>query len=755
MDRKWTVVHCDGFDIYENRGGRRIALAQDSGRGIVERDGYAFRDLDGSGELVPYKDWRLSPEERAADLSGRLSIEEIAGLMLYSPHQAIPGKGLFDALFSGTYGGKKYADAGVKPWALSDQQKNFLKNDHLRHVLVTVFEDTETAARWNNAVQALVEGIGHGIPVNTSTDPRHSSDSSSEFNAGAGGKDISKWPEHLGLAATFDPGMVRRFGRVAAMEYRALGIATALSPQIDISTDPRWMRFNGSFGEDPVLATDMARACCEGFQTSEAELELADGWGYGSVNAMVKHWPGGGSGEAGRDAHYAAGKYAVYPANNFEMHMRPFVEGAFRLSGGTRFASAVMPYYTISWGVDRKYGENVGNSYSRYITRDLLREQAGYEGVICTDWNITHDNDRLYSFTSGKCWGVEHLTIAERHYKALMNGVDQFGGNHEMAPILEAYAMGVREHGEEFMRRRFEASARRLLLNIFRPGLFDNPYLSVDESVATVGRRDFVQSGFEAQVKSIVCLKNRRGVLPIAPGGRVYMPRNHTAESLDWFGNTIPEREEYLIDPKVVEQTYPLAASAAEADFALVVMRTPMSPGFSEADAANGGNGYIPISLQYGPYSAPSARAESIAGGDPLEKGVNRCYRGKEAIVYNRSDLRRLLETRRELGDKPLVVILKMDKPTVVSEFEPAADAILVDFGVGAAALMEIVSGRTRPSGLLPLQIPRDMETVETQAEDLPRDMIPHRDSEGNVYDFAFGMDFAAVIDDERVKKYR
>ncbi|MDR1745587.1 MAG: glycoside hydrolase family 3 C-terminal domain-containing protein, partial [Planctomycetota bacterium] len=224
---------------------------------------------------------------------------------------------------------------------------------------------------------------------------------------------------------------------------------------------------------------------------------------------------------------------------------------------------------------------------------------------------------------------------------------------------------------------------------------------------------------------------------------------------LDWFGNAVPESDKYHIDCDEVAKTYPLAPTPGDADFALVVMRTPMSPGFDDDDLAAGGSGYVPISLQYGPYAAPTARERSIAGGDPLEKGVNRAYRGKEAIVYNRSDLTRFMETRKALGDKPLVVILKMDKPTIVREFEPHADAILVDFGVGAAALMDIVSGRQTPSGLLPLQIPRDMETVEAQAEDMPRDMEPHRDSEGNVYDFAFGMDFTAVIDDDRVKKYR
>ncbi len=124
--------------------------------------------------------------------------------------------------------------------------------------------------------------------------------------------------EEIGLAATFDPDIVKRFGEIASKEYRALGIATALSPQIDMATDPRWGRFNGTFGEDPKLATDMARAYCDGFQTTRNGLDGTAGWGADSVNAMVKHWPGGGSGEGGRDAHFNFGKYAVYPGGNFE-----------------------------------------------------------------------------------------------------------------------------------------------------------------------------------------------------------------------------------------------------------------------------------------------------------------------------------------------------------------------------------------------------------------------------------------------------
>ncbi|GAE93115.1 beta-glucosidase [Gracilibacillus boraciitolerans JCM 21714] len=465
----------------KNSKGPTLGYSTDSGIKFLKKDGYRFKDLNKSGRLEPYKDWRLSAVERAKDLASKLFIEEIAGLMLYSRHQSIPAT---RGPFVSTYSGSTFEDSNAQPWELSDQQKEFLATDHLRHVLITTVESPNVAAKWNNNVQALVEGVGFGIPANNSSDPRHASDASKEFNEGAGGH-ISMWPESLGLAATFSPEVVKRFGEIAAKEYRALGLTTALSPQIDIATDPRWYRFEGTFGEDPHLSTDLCRAYIDGFQTSTADAEIEDGWGgYDSVNAMVKHWLVVDQVKVDAMLIGGFGKYAVYPGNNFKEHLKPFTEGAFKLEEKTEKAAAVMPYYTISYDQDQVNGENVGNSYNKYLIQNLL--QGGtyqYDGVVCTDWLITADEPETVDQFAGKPWGVEDLTVAERHYKLLMAGVDQFGGNNEIEPILEAYQMGVAEHGEAFMRQRMECSAIKLLKNIFRTGLFENPYLDEGEVV--------------------------------------------------------------------------------------------------------------------------------------------------------------------------------------------------------------------------------------------------------------------------------
>jgi len=737
------------FILVKNIGGENLGYHADSGIKIITANRFAFKDLNRNGKLDRYEDWRLSPEERAADLASKMSVEQMAGLMLYSGHQSIPGTRGWRG--PALYGGKPFAESGADPSDLSDGQKKFLDEDHLRHVLITTVESPGIAAQWNNKAQAMVEGLGMGIPINTSSDPRHGLSSFAEFNVT--GADISIWPETLGLAATFDPEVMKLFGEIASKEYRALGISTALSPQIDLGTEPRWFRFSGTMGEDPDLSTDMARAYVDGFQTTTGSK--TGGWGNQSVNTMVKHWPGGGSGEGGRDAHFGYGAYAVYPGNNLKEHVKPFVEGALKLEDGTEMASAIMPYYTISFDQDTVNGENVANAYNKFLITDLLRETYGYEGVICTDWLVTADANSVVEFR-GKSWGVENLSVAERHYKALEAGVDQFGGNNEKGPVLKAYQMGVEEHGEEYMRKRFEASAVRLLMNIFRTGLFENPYLDVTETEEIVGNDEFRKAGYEAQLKSVVMLKNAENTLPLKERQKVYIPQRYLPAGRNWFGMPTPEITEFPINLETVKTYFDVVETAAEADFAIVGIESPSGGvGYDRSDLEKGGNGYVPINLQYGDYKALDAREVSIAGGSPMEDFTNRSYKGKTVSTFNNYDMKMVLDTREHMGEKPVIVVIKVSNPMVFSEIEPSSSSILIHMGVQDEALLDIISGKTEPSALLPFQMPADMTTVEKQFEDVPRDMTPYKDADGNSYDFAFGLNWKGVIDDDRVKKYK
>ena len=291
-----TTESHDTWCVVKQTKGPDIGYSPASGVNILTVDGYAFKDLNKNGNLDAYEDWRLPVADRAKDLASQMTLEEICGLMLYSSAIRI-------------YDAQPTLD-----------HLSLLDKDKIRHMLVADVIDARTAALWSNSVQAHCEESRLGIPSNNSSDPRNYTNGTANVNNykpepdgefdPSGASNISKWPREVGMAATFDLDVIRRHGEMVSEEYRALGITTALSPQIDISSDPRWRRFYGTFSEDPYLCRDIAQVYCETFQTTPGSRT---GWGNKSVNCMVKHWPGGGSGEGGRDAHFGTGKYAVYP----------------------------------------------------------------------------------------------------------------------------------------------------------------------------------------------------------------------------------------------------------------------------------------------------------------------------------------------------------------------------------------------------------------------------------------------------------
>lgn len=155
-----------------------------------------------------------------------------------------------------------------------------------------------------------------------------------------------------------------------------------------------------------------------------------------------------------------------------------------------------------------------------------------------------------------------------------MAGVDQFGGNNDAGPVLEAYKTGVKEHDEAAMRARFEESAARLLRNIFQVGLFENPYVNPDSSKAIVGKPEYMDAGYKAQLKSIVLLKNKGAVLPLQKEKTVYIPKRFTPASKDWFGRETPEKTEYPVNMELVKKYFTVTEDPTKADYAIVFINS-------------------------------------------------------------------------------------------------------------------------------------------------------------------------------------
>lgn len=308
-----TLTYSKAFDEKAKEAGKTALLSEN-----IDGKEYAFKDMNLNGEIDDYERWYLDAETRAQDLADALvaegedGIAKIAGLMLFSSHEGNSAAGL------------------------TDSQKDYLTNSYVRNITDAAGNDVEDSVRWVNAMQEYVEISDFNVPVDFSSDPRSTAGSGDLYsdNVSSGATDISKWPSNIGLAATFDTEHMYNFAKASSAEYRALGIVTALGPQIDLATEPRWLRVGGTFGENTKLSTDMAQAYVDGSQSTYVNGE-DQGWGKDSINCMIKHFPGDGAGEGGRESHTRAGKYAVYPGGNFEEHLTPFAQGGLKLKGKT------------------------------------------------------------------------------------------------------------------------------------------------------------------------------------------------------------------------------------------------------------------------------------------------------------------------------------------------------------------------------------------------------------------------------------
>lgn len=741
------------FVVVENpNGGAQLSYSAEGGIELLEEESdgatLAFKDVNANGELDTFEDWRVAPAERAAAYAETLTAEQISGLMLFSSHERSPGDGLTDA------------------------QKTYLSESNLRNVLNAGGSNVEENVTWVNEMQAYVETLATEeapyLPANFSSDPRSEAQSGSTYTEVGSG--VSLWPSVLGLASTFSAETVEEFGRVASEEYRALGISNALSPQIDLATEPRWLRVSGTLGEDADLAAELAAAYVTGFQSTYSEDGENLGWGLGSVPTTIKHAPGDGAGEGGRESHTNVGKYAVFPGGGLDEAASVFAAASDSLG--------MMTNYSIMLDGDGSplMGEDaVGTAYNTEAIT-YIRDEIGFEGAIVTDWGVmTGANDEGAFIATA--WGAEDMEPVERYFTVLNNGVDMFGGVNDATYILEAYDLWNERFaaGEVDVDAdtRWAESGARILTAYFAPGLFDSPFVELEKSLETVGSAENVEAGFEAQLNSVVMLKNDGTVAEGTDWSdkTVYIPHTYdvghaglfgpaeytegatlsieSAEEI--FGTVLTDTVEYDADGKVTSMTAP---DLTDVDAVLVGLRSPNNGSPFSASGRDQETGeWYPFSLQWAEYTADGANVRTTSiGGDTLADGSkeNRSYFGNTSRISNEADIeafnRAVAAVEATGQDIPVVTIVKANNPVVPAEFEDRSDVVLVGFGVSDLATLTVASGGHEPQGRLPIGFPLNMDAVEAQSEDVAEDTETYVDAAGNDWAFGFGLNYAGAI---------
>ena len=586
---------------------------------ILTIDKQDFRDLNKNNILDIYEDHRLDAQTRTNDLLSKMSIEEKVGQMFHPPFILKPDLLMF--LYEVAIRGNKLTETHIV-------------EDNITHFNLYGNPSPFELGSEINHLQKIASRTRLGIPITISSDPIH------EVPKGGGIASFSvdgfsKWPSQLGFAATQDSDLVKKFAEIVREEYLAVGIRTALHPMSDLATDPRWARNFGTFGSNANLSSDMTLAYMDGFQGKNINND--------SVLTMVKHFPGGGPQEDGLDAHLFSGRNQIYPGNNFNYHLIPFKKAI------KNNLKVIMPYYGVPVG---QTNEEVAMAFNDYIISDLLRNDLGYDGVICSDWGII----------TGRHWGVGDLSIEERYKKSLQAGIDQYGGENNPSYILNLV------ENNNVSEQRINESVRKILVNKFELGLFDNPYVDEDMIHKRVNTIENIEAGIEAQRRSIVLLEND-GVLPLKQETKIFVDG---------------------LDKNIATEFGKLVGNIEDADIVIMYIHTVFN-----------GN---------------------------QESGLNRAFDNFLSTLFPNGDLNFndeiLTKVRNYSAEKDLIVVVDLNRPAILASIKDNVSGLIGTFGVEDRVIFEGLYGEFNPTGKLPFDIPSSMESVLNQKEDLPDDAL-------------------------------
>jgi beta-glucosidase len=609
----------------------KIKNAQYEDVKFLNVDGYEFRDLNKNNILDAYEDHRLDSKVRTEDLLKKMTLEEKVGQMFHPPFTLNPD--IWMLIY----------EIAIRGNQLTESQILF---DSISHFNLYGNPSPENLAKEINNFQRVASKTRLGIPVTISSDPIH------EVPKGGGVASFSvdgfsKWPSQLGFAATNDPAIVKEFAEIAKEEYLAVGIRTALHPMSDLATEPRWARNFGTFGSSAEISSQMTIAYMDGFQGNKID--------HNSVLTMVKHFPGGGPQKDGLDAHLYSGKDQTYPGNNFDYHLIPFKEAV------KNNLKVIMPYYGIP--VDQTE-ENVAMAFNRYIITDLLREDIGFNGVVCSDWGII----------TGRHWGVDDLSIEQRYEKSINAGIDQFGGEADTSYLIKL----VKE--DKIPESRIDSSVRRILINKFDLGLFDNPYVDVTNVQHKVNTLKNIDAGLDAQRKSLVLLENN-GILPLKKENKVFIDG---------------------LDKNIAQKFGNVVKKSSDADVIIMYVHTVFN--------------------------------------ENQESGLNRIFDNFLSKLFPNGDLRfnrNIINKIKEYSkEKELIVIVDLNRPAILDDIKKSTSSLIGTFGVSDQVIFEGIYGRFNPSGKLPFEIPSSMDAVLNQKEDLPDDTL------NPTYEFGYGISY-------------
>src|SRR5215510_14502289 len=359
--------------------------------------------------------------------------------------------------------------------------------------ILNVSDQALTVDKWHEIIGQIQEAATKktrlGIPMIYGIDSIHGAN----YVQGA-----TLFPQEIGMAATWNPELMKRAAEIAAIETRAAAIPWSFSPVLDLGRNPLWPRFWETFGEDPYLAKVMGVAFVRG-------LEGTDVASQSQVASSLKHYMGYSFPLTGRDR-----TPAWIPENYLREYFLPTFDAAVKAGARTIMVNS---------------GEINGTPghINKHILTDILRTELGFKGFVVSDWE---DIKKLVT-----TWRVA-ANEKEATRMAVMAGIDMSMVPSDYSFADELIAL-VKEGAVP--QSRIDEAVRRILRVKFELGLFQNAM--PDPSLKSkIGLAESRQASLQAARESITLLKNSNNILPLAKTTKVLVT-GPTADSLISLNN--------------------------------------------------------------------------------------------------------------------------------------------------------------------------------------------------------------------------
>jgi len=558
-------------------------------------------------------------------------------------------------------------------------------------------EARDTAEYINAAQHWAVEKTRLGIPILMHEEALH----------GYVARGATSFPQSIALASTWDPVLLERIFSVAAREMRARGATLALAPVVDVARDPRWGRIEETYGEDPYLVSEMGLAAIRGFQGTKLPLPS------NKIMVTLKHMTGHGQPESGTN---------IGPAHLGQRELRETFFPPFERAVTELHVRSVMPSYNEIDGVP--------SHANKWLLTDVLKKEWGFEGAVVSDYYAINE-----LVTRHKMFG-DPKDAAER---AIKSGVDA------ETPDPQGYA-----HLAELVREGrvsqtlVDDAVRRMLRLKFESGLFENPYPDVATAEAKTATPDAIALAREAAQRSVVLLKNDKGLLPLDASRirRIAVLGTHARDTPIGGYSDVPK---HVVS--VLEGLQSASQGKFQVDYSegvrLTESRCWSCDEVKLVDPA--------VNRRLIPEAVETARKADVV---VMVLGDNEQL-SREAWADNhlgdRSSLD-LVGQQEELAravlalGKPTVVILLNGRPLSVNYLAANAPALIEGWYLGQEtgnALADVLFGKVNPGGKLPVSFARSVGQLPVYYNRKPSSRRGYLfDTTAPLYPFGYGLSY-------------